>query len=78
MAIVQCQANLLEVVGAGHAIGRVAHFLHGRDQQANQNRDDRNNYEQFDQRETTLITPGEEAAHANSFGRIDLKDGKQE
>ena len=69
MAIVQCQANLLEVVGAGHAIGRVAHFLHGGDQQANQNRNNGNDYEQFDQCETTLVAPGEESAHDNSLAK---------
>ena len=63
VAVVQGDADLLEVVGAGHAVGRLAHLLHGGNQQADQYGDDGDNHEQFNQRETTPIPPGEETNH---------------
>jgi hypothetical protein len=45
------QGHLLEIVGAFQAVGRLAHLLHGRQQQADQNADDRNNDQKFDERE---------------------------
>jgi hypothetical protein len=43
------QAKLLEVVDALNAPGR----LHGRQQEGEQDRDDRDHHQQLDQRETT-------------------------
>src|SRR5207253_2097776 len=46
---VQRQAELFEVVLAADAVGRLAHFLYGGDQQAEQDADDADNHEQLDQ-----------------------------
>src|SRR5207247_2378997 len=43
------EADLLEVVGALHAAGGLAHFLHGRQQQADQNRNNGDHHQQLDQ-----------------------------
>src|SRR5262249_18611555 len=42
---------LLEVVGALDASGRLAHFLHGGQEQANEDGNDGDDHEQLDQRE---------------------------
>src|SRR5262249_14805013 len=47
------QADLLEVVGAAHAVGRLAHLLHGGHQQTDQDGDNCYHHQQFDQREAT-------------------------
>ena len=73
MAIVDGDADLLEVVGAGHAVGRLAHFLHGGNQQADEHGDDGDHHEQFDQRETTPIPPGEETDHKHSLFQNKMK-----
>ena len=49
--IVQRQADLLEVVRTAHAIGGLAHLLHGGEEQTNQDGDDGNHDQQFDERE---------------------------
>ena len=55
--IVVGQTDLLEVVGAAHAVGGFAHFLHGGNQQADKHGDDGYNYQQFDESEA-LAFPG--------------------
>jgi hypothetical protein len=49
---VECQANLLEIVFALDASSRFAHLLYSWQQQGNQECDDRNDHQQFNQRET--------------------------
>jgi hypothetical protein len=51
MEAMQRDANLLQVVQALGAGRGVAHFLHGRDQKRNQDRDDGNHHEELDERE---------------------------
>src|SRR5205807_788293 len=48
---VQRQADLLEVVGALPACGRVAHLLHGGQKKTNQDPNDGDHHQQLDQRE---------------------------
>ena len=43
-------ANLVEIIGARHAVGCLADLLDRRQQQADQNCDDRDHDQQFDQR----------------------------
>jgi hypothetical protein len=49
--VVQGKSPLLEVVGAFHAIGGLADLLHRGQQQADQDRDDRNHDQEFNERE---------------------------
>ena len=51
--VVRGQADLLHVVGAAHAVGGLAHFLHGWNQQAHQHRDDGDHHQQFNKGEST-------------------------
>ena len=51
VVVVQGQADLLEVVDALGAAGGLAGRLHGRQQQADQDGDDRDHHQQLDQRE---------------------------
>jgi hypothetical protein len=51
VVVVDGDADLLEVVGAGGAGGGLAHFLHSGQQQPDQHGDDRDDDEQLDQRE---------------------------
>jgi len=51
------EAELLQVVGATDAVGGLAHLLHGRQQQADQDRDDRDHHQQFDQRKPVANSP---------------------
>jgi hypothetical protein len=60
--IVNRDANLLEVVAALQTCGGLADLLDGGEQQADQDRDDRDDDQQLDQRETTLDT-GQELEH---------------
>jgi len=55
--IVDCQAQLLHVVGALGASGCFSRRLHGRQQQRDQNRDDGDHDQQLDQRETAAARP---------------------
>jgi hypothetical protein len=48
---VEREADLLQVVLAGCPLGGFAHFLHGRQQQGDQNGDDGHDDEQFNKRE---------------------------
>ena len=50
--VVQGDAELLQVVDALRAAGRLARRLHGRQQQGDQDGDDRDHHQQLDQRET--------------------------
>jgi hypothetical protein len=45
------QPDLLEIIGADHAVGGVADLPHGGQQQRDQHADDGNHDQQFDQRE---------------------------
>jgi hypothetical protein len=64
VVIVQRQADLLEVVAALSAAGRLAGLLDGRQQQGDQDRDDRDDHEQFDERKRG---PSVHARHWISF-----------
>jgi hypothetical protein len=55
---VHAQAHLLEVVAALRAGRGRPHLLDGRQQQADQDGDDRNDDEQLDQREAAPTGPG--------------------
>jgi hypothetical protein len=46
------QADLLQIVVALDPVGRLAHLLHGRQEQADQDRDDRDHRQQFNERES--------------------------
>src|SRR5262249_54027061 len=48
-------AELVQVVLAGGAVGRVAYLLYGGEEQADQNRDDRDHHQQLDQREAVAL-----------------------
>src|SRR5205807_1528611 len=50
------QADLLEIVFATQQIGRLANFLHGRQQQRQQHADDRDHHQQFDQTECLPVS----------------------
>ena len=54
VVVVQREANLLHVILALRAASGLTRLLHGRQQQADQNRDDRNHNQQFNEREATL------------------------
>ena len=43
------QAELFQVVLALHAVGGLTHLLHGRQKQAHQNGNDRNDHQQLDE-----------------------------
>src|SRR5262249_25103444 len=51
LVVVHGQGELLEVVGAAHPVGGLAHLLHRRQQQADQHRDDGDDDEQLDEGE---------------------------
>jgi hypothetical protein len=48
----QARPILLEVVGAPGPVGGLAHLLHSRKQQRNQDADDGDHHQQFDQGKT--------------------------
>jgi hypothetical protein len=50
VVVVAGQPDLLEVVGALHAVGGVADLLDRGQQQADQDRDDRHHHQEFDER----------------------------
>src|SRR5262249_4672847 len=56
VVVVEGQPDLLEIVLALHACGRLAHFLHGGQEQSDQHADDGNNHQQLDQREAAAPT----------------------
>jgi hypothetical protein len=56
------QTQLLEVVSALRAASRFPRLLHSRQEQGDQDRDDRDDNQQFDERETT--TPEHEHSDA--------------
>src|SRR5262249_46554493 len=51
LVVVGGEADLLEVVGAGHAVGGLPHLLDGGQQEADQHRGNRDDDQQLDQRE---------------------------
>ena len=53
VVVLHGQPELLEVVGALDAIGGLAHPLHGRNQQADEDGDDANDNQQFDESKAT-------------------------
>ena len=77
VVVVDRQADLLEVVGALDAAGRLAGRLHGRQEQGDQHGDDRDDHQQLDQRETTTLAHYQnppvivtmDAARADPFGK---------
>jgi hypothetical protein len=54
--VVQGQADLLEIVGAAQACSGLAHFLHGRQEQADEHGDDGDHHQQLDQGKRTTGT----------------------
>src|SRR5262249_29826731 len=59
--VVDGQPHLLDVVAARQARGRLAHLLHRREKQTNQDGDDGNYHQQFDEGEAT--PPGRGCVH---------------
>src|SRR5579875_3537027 len=55
VAIVTGDGHLMKVVLALGTVGGLAHFLHRRQQQTDQNGDDGDHYQQLDQRETAAF-----------------------
>jgi hypothetical protein len=53
----QCQRNLLEIVGALHPSSRFASGLNGGQQECDQNSDDRNNNEKFNEGKSLYFAP---------------------
>jgi hypothetical protein len=51
------QANLFEVVLARHSVGGFAHLLHGRQQQADEDPDDREDDQHLDQGKGSAMAP---------------------
>ncbi len=51
----QCKAQLFQIVRAGHSVGRVSDFLDCREQKPDENGDDRNDHQEFDQREASAM-----------------------
>ena len=77
MIIVQSQTDLLEVVFAGGPAGRFASLLHRRQQQSHKYRDNRDNHEEFNQREARPGMGGE-LGHGNSFKNMNMHYSAQE
>jgi hypothetical protein len=50
MKVMKCHTELVKIVLAARAIGRLAHFLHRGQEQARQNRDDGDDNEQLNKR----------------------------
>src|SRR5262245_21920117 len=50
VVVVQAEADLLEIVGALHPVGGLPDLLNGREKQADQDRDDGDDDEEFDER----------------------------
>src|SRR5262245_47671326 len=63
MKMVCGQAELLEVVGALHAVGGLAHLLHRREQEADEDGDDGDHHQQLNQREGAPAGVGVRAKH---------------
>src|SRR5205807_4940018 len=68
VVVVEGQPDLLKVVLATHAGGRLADLLHGGQQQADQNGDDGDHHQQLDQREGTPACVN--GNHGSSFERV--------
>src|SRR5581483_6252773 len=66
VVVVGGQADLLEIVRAAHSGGGLADLLDGGQQQADQDRDDRDHHQQLDQREPKTGSPGAGASHENT------------
>src|SRR5262249_48628644 len=69
-AVVDGEADLLDVVGALHASRRLADFLNGGGQEAEENGNDGNHDQQFDEREAGT---GEPTASQRSHGNLQNK-----
>src|SRR5205823_10167539 len=65
--IVGGQPHLLQVVHATHPVGRFADFLNGRQEQADQDRDDGNYDQQLDECEARAPSPCARRAHTAPF-----------
>ena len=59
VVVMQCESDLLHVVLALSSSSRFTGLLHGRQQQGNQNRNDRNHDQQFNQRKSLQPTSTE-------------------
>src|SRR5262249_49515028 len=64
--VVKGEPELLQVIGALHAIGRLAHLLHRGQQQADEDADDGDDDEELDQRESP---PRSQALPGNALPR---------
>src|SRR5207253_2670054 len=61
------QADLFEVVGTLRAGRRLAHLLHRRHEQRDENGNDGNHYQKLDERETARLAQQLGEEHAGSF-----------
>jgi hypothetical protein len=59
-------AELLDVVGARHACGGLAHLLDGGEEQADQDGDDGDHHQQLDQRERAAVPQQADEFHDES------------
>src|SRR5262249_16108576 len=65
--VLDAQTDLLEVVLAAGAVGRLADLLDGGQEQADQHRDDGDDDQQLDQRERRASAERRRADHENPF-----------
>jgi len=80
MIVVQCQANLLEVVLALGAGSGFAHFLHRRNQEGDEDGDDGDHHQQFDQGEIPTRDGREESTSQHDMHsrmRLERKEKDQ-
>src|SRR2546425_13288329 len=63
MIVVQSEAELFEVILALGACGCLAHLLHGRQKQTDENGDDSNHHQEFDERKTGTPVVSYSATH---------------
>src|SRR5579871_2574574 len=69
------QSQLLEAFLAAGASSGIAHFLHGGQQQPDQDGDDRDHHQQFDEREAHLLT--NDTNHDLLLKKLSKKNRKQ-
>jgi hypothetical protein len=74
---VDAQGELLEVVAALHPRRRLAHFLHGGQEQADEDGDDGDHHQQLDQREGKTWLRHRAAHDGSSASRNEKVQGYQ-
>jgi hypothetical protein len=58
VVVVHRQADLLQVVGALHPVGRLPDLLHGRQEQPDQDRDDGDDHQELNERKASATEAG--------------------